>query len=104
MSDLENVFNALASAKEWMADANCKNMDTNLFFPTNGQNLDPFVVELCGTCVVQDECLWYANETHSSFGVFGGMSEKRRGRWRTANKVRLGMSKKDWEASRKVKA
>jgi WhiB family redox-sensing transcriptional regulator len=100
MNDLQKTFVALSKAKDWMPEANCRNMDTNLFFPGNGQGVIPFVTELCGTCDVQDECLWYANETHAAFGVFGGMSEKRRGRWRTANKVTLGMSKEDWVASR----
>lgn len=100
MNELEKTYIAVKKAMNWMDKANCRKMDTNLFFPTSGQNIDPFIIELCGSCDVQDECLWYANETHASFGVFGGMSEKRRERWRTKNKVRLGMSKEDWVASR----
>lgn len=103
MSELENVFNAVIAAKEWMDDANCKNMDTNIFFPTNGQNLDLFVVEVCGSCNVAEECLWYANETHAGFGVFGGLSHKARERWRRKNKIRLGMSKSDWESQRRTR-
>jgi WhiB family transcriptional regulator, redox-sensing transcriptional regulator len=103
MDELGNVFNAVMNARSWMGDANCKNMDTNLFFPTNGQNVDPFALEVCGSCTVTNECLWYANETHANFGVFGGLSYKGRMRWRSKNRIQLGMSEQDWEASRKAK-
>jgi hypothetical protein len=101
VNELENVFNAVSAAKNWINNANCKGMDTNLFFPHSGANLTAFVTEVCDTCTVQEECLWYANETHSDSGIFGGMAPKKRMKWRSRNRVELGMSKKEWEASQR---
>ena len=96
MNDLQKTFRAVKNASWWMQDANCRNMDTELFFSTNN-NYDPCVKEVCATCPVSDECLWYANETNSDHGMFGGLSPKQRQAWRKKNGVILGMSKSDWE-------
>jgi WhiB family transcriptional regulator, redox-sensing transcriptional regulator len=100
MRDIDDVFSAVDAAKGWMHKANCKDMDTKLFFPEDGHNLDPFVVEVCNSCSVIEECLWYANETHADYGVFGGLSRNKRVMWRKKNKVELGMSMQDWENRR----
>jgi len=97
MNDLENTYAAVIKARGWLDKANCKNMDTNLFFPEAGHTLLPFVKELCDSCPVQEDCLWYANETYSDMGVFAGMGARERQSWRVKNKVQLGMSKQDWE-------
>lgn len=96
MNDLQKTMRAVRDASWWMQDANCKNMDVELFFSTNN-NYDPFVREVCASCPVSDECLWYANETHSDHGFFGGMSPRARMEWRRKNQVILGMSKDEWE-------
>jgi WhiB family transcriptional regulator, redox-sensing transcriptional regulator len=75
---------------EWKQSANCLNMDTSLFFPELGGNVPPFVREVCNSCDVIEECLWYANETGSVQGVFGGMSPQERVAWRRKNNVELG--------------
>ena len=100
MNDLQKTFTAVRKAKDWLGQANCRNMDSEMFFPEAGQNMSPFVREVCGQCPVQEECFWYANESSSDMGVFGGTSAKQRQQWRTKNKVVLGMSKEDWEASK----
>jgi hypothetical protein len=74
----------------WQDEANCKNMDTNLFFPELGGNYLPFVREVCGDCKVVEECLWYANELNADYGFFGGMSPEERRSWRKVNGVQLG--------------
>lgn len=81
-------------ADEWKKNANCRNMDTALFFPELGGNIPQFVREVCAECTVIEECLWYANETHSTTGVFGGMSPSQREAWRSANKIQLGESRR----------
>jgi WhiB family redox-sensing transcriptional regulator len=78
---------------KWKNDANCKNMDTSMFFPGLGGMIPKFVKEVCSDCVVIEECLWYANETHSIHGVFGGMSPNQREDWRKTNRVSLGESR-----------
>ena len=74
----------------WQDDANCKNMDVNLFFPEYGGNYLPFVKEVCSSCSVIEECLWYANEMKSDEGFFGGMTPEQRRAWRRKNNVQLG--------------
>jgi len=81
---------------EWFDDANCKDMELELFFPPLGATIDPFVREVCAQCTVNEKCLWYANETASDHGVFAGMSPDERRKWRRKNNVALGMSKKEW--------
>lgn len=81
-------------ADEWKNDANCQNMDTALFFPDLGGNIPQFVREVCAECTVIEDCLWYANRTHSTDGVFGGMSPSQREAWRSKNNIRLGESRR----------
>ena len=96
MSDLQKTFQAVIDAQSWMPKANCRNMDTDLFFSSNN-NYDPFVKEVCQTCPVSDECLWYANETQTTHGMFGGLTPGQRQLWRKKNQVVHGMGKNDWE-------
>lgn len=81
-------------ADEWKNNANCRNMDTALFFPDLGGNIPQFVREVCAECTVIEDCLWYANGTHSTDGVFGGMSPSQREVWRSKNNIRLGESRR----------
>jgi WhiB family transcriptional regulator, redox-sensing transcriptional regulator len=100
VNELQRTFQAVQKAKSWMKDANCRNMDTNMFFPEKGDNLSDFAREVCDSCIVQKECFWYANETYSTEGLLGGMTPRNRQRWRSKNKVELGMSEKEWLASK----
>jgi WhiB family redox-sensing transcriptional regulator len=77
----------------WKNNANCKNMDTSMFFPELGGNITAFVKEVCALCTVIEDCLWYANETRSTDGVFGGMSSNDREMWRRQNRITLGESR-----------
>jgi WhiB family redox-sensing transcriptional regulator len=73
----------------WVSDANCLNMDTNLWFPEFGANYTPFAKEVCNSCLVSEECLWYANQIGAQDGMFGGLTPSERERWRSKNGVRL---------------
>jgi WhiB family redox-sensing transcriptional regulator len=97
MNELEQSFAALSKATEWTSQANCKNMDIDLFFPGDGENYSSFVKEVCQECPVIEECLWYANETRSYDGYFGGMSPNARERWRVKNKITMGHSREQHE-------
>ena len=100
MNDLERTFNAVIKAKSWLDQANCRNMDTEIFFPTDGENVSSFVKEVCNECPVTKECLWYANESYSTMGVFAGLGARARQDWRTKNKISLGMTEKEWEENK----
>jgi WhiB family redox-sensing transcriptional regulator len=80
----------------WMENANCRNMDVEIFFPEVGMNVDPFVAEVCGTCPVRWECMWFANETSTDTGYYGGMSPMERRRWRQKYGVSLGQTYAEW--------
>lgn len=67
----------------WRNSAACKRADPELFFPsgeTSKHDLDQIqqAKSFCVNCLVKDQCLQYALETHQDFGVWGGLSEKER--------------------------
>jgi len=73
----------------WQADAACKGMDINYFFPGRGQKVSKFVMDACDRCPVFDACLQHALD-HEDYGVWAktNASERRRER------VRLGIELK----------
>jgi WhiB family redox-sensing transcriptional regulator len=94
---LLGVLRDFSRNTEWMSKANCKDMNTEMFFPQLGGNFSDFVKEVCLVCPVIEECAWYANESESTDGMFGGMSPNQRQEWRKRNSVKLGWSRADWE-------
>lgn len=64
----------------WLLSANCRGMDTNLFYAGRGQQYAPEAVIACGLCPVRSECLADAltYDDHSDLGLRAGMSEQRR--------------------------
>jgi WhiB family redox-sensing transcriptional regulator len=64
---------------EWMARACCKGVSPAVFFPTHGEGVDA-AVEICRRCRVRDLCLEYALVNRVDHGVWGGASERERGR------------------------
>lgn len=93
-----SLLKAILNSEQWMDDANCKNMDTEIFFANNNMPYDPFVKEVCMSCRVIEDCAWYANETSAYDGVFGGMTPSERRTWRQKNKVMMGQTRAEWEA------
>lgn len=67
--------------REWIAKANCRGIDPELFFPERGESLRP-AQEVCAGCVVRDECLEYAIAYGEHHGIWGGTSERERRRLR----------------------
>jgi hypothetical protein len=78
------------SVPAWMERAACKNKRedyadkggdpqevTELFFPATKQPKS-YAERLCGGCPVRTECLEWALQTDSRFGVFGGITETAR--------------------------
>ena len=69
--------------------ANCRGIDTEMFFPDiehfKPEDMVPFK-RMCGTCPVKQRCLEWAL-VHERYGVWGGMTpreriiERRRRRW-----------------------
>lgn len=62
----------------WMQHANCKNMDTNLFFADDGHQYVDFALDVCYSCDVRTECLNYAMRHHIDDGLWGGLTPTQR--------------------------
>lgn len=72
----------------WMTDAACRDMDTDVFFPTReeGSNWKP-ARDVCQGCPVRRECLAYAIRWKIKDGIWGGMGPK--GRRKYARRMAL---------------
>lgn len=66
------------SGMEWGTKANCRNMDTNMWFPEKGHMPTTFVREVCFSCDVQLQCLEYAQSNRMEEGVWGGCTNGER--------------------------
>lgn len=74
--------------EEWRERAACRGMDTEAFFPAQGEHhLAREARNICAPCPVRKECLQYAIDQRIREGVFGGMTEndRRRGRRKRAS-------------------
>jgi WhiB family redox-sensing transcriptional regulator len=63
----------------WMADARCRDMDPDFFFPSDGLGVEA-AQRICANCPVKNECLEYALDHRIDHGVWGGASERSRRR------------------------
>ena len=64
-------------APHWMADALCAQVDTETFFPEQGES-NRIAKKICRRCDVQAECLAYAVKHRMPYGVWGGKSARER--------------------------
>lgn len=72
-----NTFLADYREREWIKDAACRGMDTNIFFPERGDNKTvELAKEVCAGCSVREQCLEYGRKER--FGFWGGMGIRRR--------------------------
>lgn len=78
--DLDGV-RALMERPTWMADANCRGLDPELFFPAKGEETSQ-IKAVCRACDVQAECLAYAMNGGEEHGIWGGLSGRERRRLR----------------------
>lgn len=67
----------------WRAEAACRGMDTNLFYPEGrGSTLrarEQIAKAVCAGCPVALQCRQAAGETVERFGIWGGLTESERG-------------------------
>ena len=69
---------------KWRVDAECRDTDTNLFFPSGylraeeKYKIEQIAIRICKSCSVRAECLEYAisNPSLVTDGVWGGYSDK----------------------------
>lgn len=74
---------------DWMDDAACKGMHTNLFFPKReglaGQRAAAEARAICRGCPVREQCLDYVLDGKGgwqNFGIYAGLTVKGRQRLR----------------------
>lgn len=68
----------------WMAEANCRFSDPEMFFAENGKFNNPntkVAIRICRDCPVIRDCLNWAINTGDSFGILGGMTPQQRTRY-----------------------
>lgn len=70
----------------WQADAACRGVAVENFFPAGGTSLMR-ARRICNSCPVVDDCLRYALERPSLKGIWAGTSERRRRRLRTQTQM-----------------
>ncbi len=66
----------------WVADAACRGINTNLFYPERGEPTR-HALEVCKPCTVKADCLQYSIDNSERWGVWGGMTERQRRRIRS---------------------
>lgn len=69
-------------AAAWMARAACRDADTALFFPPEGEGAPPEALRLCRSCEVNGACLEYALADADLAGIWAGTSARLRDRMR----------------------
>lgn len=69
----------IATDYSWQERGACRGVDADLFFPASEDETLP-AKAICGTCPVRLACLAFALERNERFGVWGGLSERERGR------------------------
>lgn len=64
---------------DWHADAACRGVDAEIFFPGSDEESGP-AKAVCSTCPVREICLFFAVKRGERYGVWGGLTERERGR------------------------
>jgi len=77
----------MARDLSWKAEAACKDLDVDIFFPVSESDSARAKV-VCATCPVRQECLDYAIVTRQEDGVWGGLTESERRRERRRRATR----------------
>lgn len=66
--------------RSWMLHAKCRAYPSDLFFPpAKALNAQQQAANVCASCPVQDLCRAYADQTHATHGVWGGVFINRTG-------------------------
>lgn len=71
----------------WQHKALCSQTDPEAFFPEKGGSTRD-AKRVCARCEVRQECLQWAIEHDERFGIWGGMSERERRRYKKEHRAR----------------
>jgi WhiB family redox-sensing transcriptional regulator len=67
--------------KVWHVNALCAQTDPESFFPKKGGSTKE-AKKICGLCSVRIDCLEFAIESDERYGIWGGLSERERRRYK----------------------
>lgn len=73
--DPADLIYELLAPPAWHADAACRGVDPDIFYPTRGEDTN-HARRYCDTCPVRADCA--AAGRHEQFGIWGGESTKQR--------------------------
>lgn len=82
-----NLLRELLQRPDWMADAHCRGLDPNLFYPTHRGDANPVAQATCNACPVRDQCRQYAIDNGERHGIWGGTTDKQRRATRRTQRV-----------------
>jgi WhiB family redox-sensing transcriptional regulator len=71
----------LLEDQDWRSFGRCAQIDPNLWFAV-GAREHKLAKQVCGRCPVRKQCLEYAMDTPVDHGVWGGLTERERRRFR----------------------
>ena len=71
----------------WQHKALCSQTDPEAFFPEKGGSTRD-AKRVCAQCEVREQCLDWAIEHDERFGIWGGMSERERRRYKKERRGR----------------
>lgn len=74
--DFESLFDLYAHRPAWHAEAGCRGMGPELFFPERREQSEE-ARTVCASCPVRTECTEHALE-HEGHGIWGGLSANQR--------------------------
>lgn len=79
---LDDIFgNGVEHELPWQARALCAQTDPEAFFPEKGGSTRE-AKKVCLSCDVREECLHYALDNDERFGIWGGLSERERRKYK----------------------
>jgi len=67
--------------QDWRAEGLCSQADPDLFFAV-GAVEHKQAKRICRACPVRSQCLTYAMDSPVDHGIWGGLTERERRRWR----------------------
>jgi WhiB family redox-sensing transcriptional regulator len=79
-SELWGLFDASEDVS-WQHKALCAQTDPEAFFPEKGGSTREAKM-ICSRCEVHEQCLKWAIERDERFGIWGGMSERERRKYK----------------------
>lgn len=89
------IDDGLPPSDRWRNFAECNGMDSDIFFPTppDQPSKTRAAKAICDLCVVTEECLNYAITSSQKKGIWGGLDEDERRRYKRALQARQRRSK-----------